>query len=64
MLRWFLLAVQQLDRLRLAWLHWRHPGLHIDPRASTNLACARYELGPGATLTIRRAQSLGPVAAE
>jgi acetyltransferase-like isoleucine patch superfamily enzyme len=49
---WLLRAIQQADRLRLRWLAARHPGLQIDPAASTNLAHAHYELGPGARLSI------------
>jgi hypothetical protein len=41
-----------LDRLRLAWLRARHPGLDVDRRASTNLALARFSLGPGARLRL------------
>ena len=45
-------AIQALDRSRLAWLRFLHPGLEIDRRASSNLAHARYELAPGARLRI------------
>jgi hypothetical protein len=45
-------GLQALDRLRLAWLRVRHPGLEIDRSASTNLAHARYALAPGARLRI------------
>ena len=45
-------AIQALDRMRLAWLRARHPGLELDPRASSNLAHARYALAPGARLQI------------
>jgi len=45
-------GIQALDRARLAWLRFLHPGLEIDRRASTNLAHARYELGAGARLRI------------
>jgi acetyltransferase-like isoleucine patch superfamily enzyme len=38
--------------VRLAWLRARLPGLEIDPSASSNLAHARYALGPGARLRI------------
>ena len=45
-------AIQALDRLRLGWLRARHPGLDLDPNASSNLAHARYALAPGARLRI------------
>jgi hypothetical protein len=45
-------AIQLCDRLRLRALRWLHPGLEIDPSASSNLAHARYALGPGARLRI------------
>jgi acetyltransferase-like isoleucine patch superfamily enzyme len=45
-------SLQALDRLRLAQLRARHPGLEIDRGASTNLAHARYALAPGARLRI------------
>jgi acetyltransferase-like isoleucine patch superfamily enzyme len=45
-------AIQASDRLRLARLSRRHPGLEIDPGASTNFAVARYRLTPGARLRI------------
>lgn len=45
-------AIQAADRLRLRRLAARHPGLRIDPGASSNLACAFYELGAGARLEI------------
>jgi len=51
-LRLFLVVVQAADRLRLHQLKRRHPGLRIDPSASTNLAVARFELAPGAELHI------------
>ena len=51
---WRLKAMQAYDRWRLSRLAARHPGLQIDPGASTNFAAARYELGPGARLRIRR----------
>ncbi len=38
--------------MRLARLGARHPGLAIDPAASTNLAGAEFELGVGARLSI------------
>ncbi len=46
-------AIQSWDRLRLAWLARRHPGLAIHSGASTNLALARYRLESGALLAIR-----------
>jgi acetyltransferase-like isoleucine patch superfamily enzyme len=45
-------AIQAWDRLRLARQMRRHAGLCIDPAASSNLACARYDLGAGASLRI------------
>jgi maltose O-acetyltransferase len=48
----WLRLLQALDRLRLRWLLWRHPGLEIAPGASTNLAWARYDLAPGSRLVI------------
>jgi acetyltransferase-like isoleucine patch superfamily enzyme len=45
-------AIQAWDRLRLRRLMRAHPGLRIDPSASTNLAVARFELAPGAELVI------------
>lgn len=44
--------VQLWDRLRLALLARRHPGLMIDSRASSNLASAKFDLAPGAQLVI------------
>lgn len=51
-LRALLRSVQLWDRLRLHALRRLHPGLEIDPAASSNLACARYRLAPGARLRI------------
>jgi acetyltransferase-like isoleucine patch superfamily enzyme len=51
-LRSLLVAIQAFDRVRLRALNARHPGLEIDPTASTNLAAAHYELAPGARLRI------------
>jgi carbonic anhydrase/acetyltransferase-like protein (isoleucine patch superfamily) len=51
-IRTLLRLIQLWDRLRLARLMRRHPGLEIDPRASTNLAVARFVLEPGARLKI------------
>ncbi|MFP6564513.1 MAG: hypothetical protein VCB78_01980 [Myxococcota bacterium] len=45
-------AIQAWDRLCLARLVRRHPGLVIDPSASSNLARARFDLAPGARLRI------------
>ena len=45
-------AIQAKDRLRLAWLARRHPGLEVDPAASTNFAVARFLLAPGSRLRI------------
>lgn len=45
-------ALHRWNLLRLAWLRVRHPGLQIDPQASSNFAVARYNLGPGARLRI------------
>ncbi len=52
LLRLLLRAIQAADRRRLRRLAGLHPGLRIDPTASTNLAVARFELGPGAELRI------------
>jgi acetyltransferase-like isoleucine patch superfamily enzyme len=45
-------AIQAWDRLRLARVSARVPGLEIDPAASSNLAAARFSLGAGARLRI------------
>ncbi len=45
-------AIQAFDRARLARRVARHPGLTIDPEASSNLASARFELASTARLTI------------
>jgi acetyltransferase-like isoleucine patch superfamily enzyme len=50
--RWRLKTIQAFDRLRLQRLHARHPGLRLDPEASTNFASSRFELAPGARLEI------------
>lgn len=50
--RLLLHAIQRFDRLRLARLAARHPGLSISPEASTNLAAAQLALAPGAELVI------------
>ncbi len=61
----FLRGVALWDRLRLRRLMRRHPGLYVDPTASSNLASARFVLGEGARLWIgphthteRRAEGL------
>jgi hypothetical protein len=41
-------VIQRWDRLRVARLRARHPGLVFEPGASTNLAAGRYVLEPGA----------------
>lgn len=48
----WLRAIQQRDRRRLRRLARLHPGLDVHPTASTNLAVATLELGPGARLRI------------
>ena len=45
-------AVQAWDRVRLARLRRRHPGLDVHPDASSNLACARFNLAPGSRLRL------------
>ena len=45
-------TIQAFDRWRLKRLHGRHPGLFIDPEASTNLASSHFALAPGAKLRI------------
>ncbi|MCA9512161.1 MAG: acyltransferase [Myxococcota bacterium] len=45
-------AIRARDRRRLARLARAHPGVAIHPGASTNLAVARFELGPGARVEI------------
>jgi acetyltransferase-like isoleucine patch superfamily enzyme len=45
-------CIRAWDRRCLRRLARRHPGLEIDPRASTNFSRARFELGPGARLRI------------
>lgn len=52
MTRKLLQGIQLWDRLRLARLMRRHPGLEIHPLASSNLAVARFDLAPGAQLKI------------
>ena len=52
-MRILLHAIQAWDLLRLAILRWGHPGLEIDPGASTNFATSDYSLAPGARLVIR-----------
>jgi hypothetical protein len=50
--RALLRAIQAWDRVRLAALRWRHPGLRIHPKASTNFASSDYSLATGARLVI------------
>ena len=45
-------AIRLWDRVRLAVQARRHPGLKIDPLASTNLASAKFDLAPGAEVII------------
>lgn len=45
-------AIQAWDRLRLAFLVARNPGLQFHPSASTNLASAKFDLAPGARLSL------------
>jgi len=45
-------AIQAWDRLRLRARSWQHPGLRIDPAASSNLAAAHFDLAPTAVLEI------------
>ena len=45
-------AIQRFDRHRLRRLANLHPGLSIDPSASTNLASSHLALAPGARLSI------------
>lgn len=45
-------VIQRVDRLRLARLHRKHPGLEIHPDASTNLVHARIEIAEGGRLRI------------
>lgn len=45
-------AIQAWDRLRLVALRRRHPGLEISPTTSSNFACARFNLAPGARLRL------------
>jgi len=47
-------STQAWDRLRLALLRRRRPGIEIHPEASSNLACARFNVAPGARLRIGR----------
>lgn len=49
---WRLKTIQAFDRLRLRRLHARHPGLRVDPEASTNFASSHFALAPGARLEI------------
>jgi len=52
LLRAWLHAAQASDLARLRWHHARHPGLSVHPTASTAFATARFQLAPGARLTI------------
>ena len=45
-------AIQAWDRWRLRAAVRRHPGLHVHPTASSNLACASFDLYEGAELHI------------
>lgn len=45
-------TIQHFDRQALRRLETRHPGLSIDPAASTNLASSHFALAPGASLSI------------
>lgn len=47
-------VLHALDRLRLAWLRRRHPGLEVEPGASACFAHARIEMQSGARLRIRK----------
>jgi acetyltransferase-like isoleucine patch superfamily enzyme len=44
--------IQAWDRLRLRLIARRHPGLDIDPTASSNFATAHFKLAQGARLSI------------
>lgn len=50
--RWRLEAIRAFDRLKLRRLADRHPGVVLHPESSSNLASARFDLGPGARLEI------------
>lgn len=54
LLRLRLRALEARDRLRLARLARRLPGLSVHPAAGSNLAVARFQLAPGARLRIGR----------
>jgi len=45
-------TIQVCDRRRLRRLAAHHPGLAIDPAASTNFASSHFALAPGASLSI------------
>ncbi len=51
-LRSWMRLVALRDRAVLRWLSWLHPGLEIDPSASTALAVASYRIAPGGRLRI------------
>ena len=48
----YLRALQAWDRLRLVLLRLCRPGVEIHPAASSNLACARFNVAPGARLRL------------
>ena len=52
-------AIQAWDRYRLGRVQRRHPGLSIDPSASTNLACAQFDLAAGARAHARKVPANG-----
>jgi acetyltransferase-like isoleucine patch superfamily enzyme len=45
-------AIRAWDRLRLRLRAWRTPGLQVHPEASSNFACARFNLAPDARLRL------------
>ncbi len=51
-LQLYLQAIQLWDRFRLRRLCRAHPGVRIHPDASGNFASARFEIAPGARLTL------------
>ena len=50
--RWRLQSIQAFDRWRLRRRVAAHPGLSLDPDASTNFASSHFALAPGARLVI------------
>lgn len=50
--RFRLKSIQAFDRLRLARLRAAHPGLDLDPEASTNFASSHFAIAPGGRLSI------------